>query len=223
MLEEKLVELKKEVIEYAALAERMIAGSIKGLIDKDKGLLEDIMKKQEIKSNNLEIEIDQKCTNLIAQFQPTATNLRSILMILKMNNDLERMADHAVNICQSAKQLIDEPTLKYLDHIKKMAESTTSLLKNSIDSFSEEDSDLAKDVCERDYIVDNFRIQIIKELIKYMGKDPEYIESSLHLMRISSNLERIADLATNIAEDVIFMVEGTVIKHHKDEAERKGS
>jgi len=133
-----------------------------------------------------------------------------------MNNDLERMGDHAVNIAESSLFLIERPPVKPLIDIPNMAKVTMEMLRNSINSFINENAKLAKTVCERDYIVDGLRDQILRELITFMSSDPSTIERSIHLMRISSNLERIADLSTNICEDVIFMVEGRVIKHHKE-------
>jgi len=217
MLEEKLNELKKKLVEEAGLAEDMVKKSIEGLIEKRKKILEKVIKEYEPKMNKLEIELDELCTNLIALYQPEAGNLRTILMVLKMNNDLERIGDLAVNISESALFLIERPLVKPLIDIPRMAEETIDMLKKAVDSFINRDAKLAKSVCERDAIVDNLREQILRELITYMSSDASTIERSIHLIRISRCLERIADLSTNICEDVIFMVEGKVIKHHKDE------
>ncbi|MCL4512998.1 MAG: phosphate signaling complex protein PhoU [Candidatus Eremiobacteraeota bacterium] len=217
MLEEKLQVLKSDLVNYATLVEKMIEKSIQGLLIKDRALLEEVISKDETAVNDLEITMDEHCTNLIAQYEPKAKELRSILMILKMSNDLERMGDHAVNISLSSQYLIELPAVKPLIDLPKMAEETIAMLKDSIQSFVSEDSSLAKKVCERDSVVDGFRNQILRELIAFMGADPSVIERSLHLIRISHNLERIADLSTNIGEDVIFMVAGKVIKHHKEE------
>ena len=217
MLKEKLNELKKKLIEEADLAQDMVKKSIEGLIKKRKEILEKVIKEYEPKMNELEIELDELCTNLIALYQPEAGNLRTILMILKMNNDLERIGDLAVNISESALFLIERPLVKPLIDIPRMAEEAIDMLKSAIDSFINKNAELAKSVCEKDIIVDNLRDQILRELITFMSSDPSTIERSIHLIRISRNLERIADLSTNICEDVIFMVEGKVIKHHKDE------
>ena len=217
MLGEKLNELKKKLVEEAGLAEGMVKKSIEGLIEKRKKILEKVIKEYEPKMNKLEIELDELCTNLIALYQPEAGNLRTILMILKMNNDLERIGDLAVNISESALFLIERPLVKPLIDIPRMAEETIDMLKKAVDSFINRDAKLAKSVCERDAIVDNLKDQILRELITYMSSDASTIERSIHLIRISRCLERIADLSTNICEDVIFMVEGKVIKHHKDE------
>ncbi|RKZ32719.1 phosphate transport system regulatory protein PhoU [bacterium] len=217
MLTEKINILKKKLIDMASLAEDMVKSSIKGLIEKRKEILEKVIKEYEPKMNELEIELDELCTNLIALYQPKAGNLRTILMILKMNNDLERVGDLAVNISESALYLIERPPVKPLIDIPRMAEESIDMLKNAIDSFINKDAELAKSVCEKDTIVDGLRDQVLRELITYMSSDPTTIERAIHLIRISRSLERIADLSTNICEDVIFMVEGKVIKHHKDE------
>lgn len=219
-MEEKIVELKEQLIEYASLIEQMIEKSIRGLLRKEKEPLAQVMQEDEDRANDFEIELDELCTTLIAQYQPKAKDLRTILMVLKMNNDLERMGDLAVNICDSSLFLIEKPQVKPLLDIPRMSDETIGMLKDSIDSFVNEDAQLAASVCERDSIVDGLRDQILRELITFMTSDPSTTDRSLHLMRISRNLERIADLSTNICEDVIFMVEGRVIKHHKEEEER---
>lgn len=215
--EERINELKQRLTEFATLIENMIVKSTDGLLKKKRNLLLEVMEKDELKANDFEIEIDEICTNLIAQFAPKAVDLRTILMVMQMNNDLERMGDLAVNICQSSIFLIERPLVKPLIDIPRMAQETISILKDSIDSFIKEDASLAKHVCERDDVIDNLRDQILRELVTFMTSDPTTVERSIHLMRISNNLERIADLSTNICEDVIFMVNGRVIKHHKDE------
>jgi len=217
MLQEKLIELKQRIVEYSSLVEEMIEKSIKGLLEKEKELLLEVIEKDEPKANDFEIELDEYCATLIAQYEPKAKDLRTILMILKMNNDLERVGDLSVNICESSLFLIERPLVKPLIDIPRMAQETIGMLKDSIDAFIGEDVKLAKNVCERDNIVDGLREQIIRGLFTFMISDNSTIERSMHLVRIAHNLERIANLSTNISEDVIFMVEGKIIKHHKDE------
>ncbi len=213
----RILSLKERCTGFSALAESMIAKSIRGLLDKDERALKELVEKDEPDANRYEVEIDELITETIAQFSPKAKDLRTVLMILKMNNDLERIGDLAVNIAESALFLIDKPPVKPLIDIPRMAELAAKMLKNSIDSFVNEDPVLAKSVCEMDNEVDNLRDQILRELITFMVSDPATIERSIHLIRISRNLERIADLSTNICEDVIFMVEGRTIKHHLGE------
>ena len=220
MIHEEIRNLKGRLIAYAGLVERMIEKSVAGLLKKDKDVLNEVAEKDESRANNFEIEIEEKCTVIIAKFQPAAKNLRTLMMISQMNNDLERMADLAVNIVESAHFLIERPQLKPLIDIPHMAEMCRKMLKDAIDSFIKEDAKLAGEVCERDDMVDEIQEQVYRELITYIIANPKTIERALHLIRISNSLERIADLSTNICEDVIFIVEGRIIKHHKADEEK---
>jgi phosphate transport system regulatory protein PhoU len=214
--EEKVALLKRELIEFATLVEAMINKSIKGLVNKDRELLIEVIEEDEPKTNDFEIKLDELCTVIIAQYQPKGKGLRTVLMVLKVNNDLERMADHVANIAESGLSLIERPTVKPLTDILKMAEVTKGMLKDSIDSFVQENAQLAYDVCTRDNIVDELRNLNRKEIMGAMCIDVSAVETSLNVLRIARNLERIADLSTNVSEDVIFMVEGKVIKHKID-------
>ncbi|MCM8805774.1 MAG: phosphate signaling complex protein PhoU [Candidatus Omnitrophica bacterium] len=216
MIENRLTETKKKLIEFSLLVENMIDRSIEGLLKKDSSLLKKVIEEDETLANNFEIEIEEMCIEIIAQFSPKASHLRTTLMILKINNDLERIGDHAVNICQSGIFLVERPDVKPLIDIPKMAEESTEMLKDSLKAYMSGDAEMAKRVCKRDEIVDKLRDQITRELITYMISDPSTIERALQLLRIAHNLERIADLSTNISEDVVFMVEGKIIKHHQN-------
>jgi len=215
MLKARMDVLKKKLMESASLVEGMIGKSIRGLKEKDEGLLLAVIEQDEPRENELEIEIDEDCINLIACYQPHAKDLRTIIMVLKMNNDFERMGDEAVNICESASFLIKRREVKPLIDIPRMADEAAKMIRDSLDSFINEDAQLARSVCERDDIVDGLRDQILRELVTFMASNPDTIERSIHLIRISRSLERIADLSTNICEDVIYMVEGRTIKHHR--------
>jgi phosphate transport system protein len=217
MLEDRLPALKQELIEYGSLVEHMIEKSIQGLMRKESSVLNEVIDRDEPRANAFEIELDEHCTSLIAQYQPIARDLRTVLMILKMNNDLERMGDHAVNIAQSAAYLIERPSVKPLIDIPRMADEVVKMVSDSLLSFVNGDARLAQSVCERDDVIDGMARDVLRELVTYMSTDPSIIERSLRLLAIAGNLERIADLSTNIGEDVIFMAEGRVIKHHKDE------
>jgi phosphate transport system protein len=217
MLNDKIVQLKSKLMTEAGIVESMIEKSITGLIEKNKETLDEVILKEEKEVNDLEIEIDELCTNIIALNQPEAKDLRTVLMILKMNNDLERMGDSAVNISESAEKLIDLPLIKPLKDIPKMSEETINMVKNSILSFLNEDISLAKWVCINDNKVDDLRDKILKELLAVMQKetDQKKIEGAFHLIRIAQNLERIADLSTNICEESVYIANGKVMKHHK--------
>jgi len=223
MLAERITNIKKKLIEYAALVESMIDKSLDGLLEREKELLVEVIEKDEIRSNKFELELDELCITCIAQYEPKARDLRTILMVMKINNDLERIADHAVNIAESALFLIERPSVKPLMDIPRMAHIAVRMLKDSISAFINEDVELAYDVTIRDNDVDALRDQIIRELVTFMSSEPATIERAFQLMRISNNIERISDLSTNISEDIIFMVQGKVVKHHslKDSEETK--
>jgi phosphate transport system protein len=219
MLEEKIAELRKTLIGYALHVEKMIADSIDGLMQIDREKLEGVIDKSEKTANETEILIDELCTVIIAQYGPKAKELRTVLMCLKINNDLERIADHAINTAESGLYLIRHPLVKPLLDLPRMAEAAIEMLQDTLTAFVNEDPDLAVSVCDRDSIVDALASQILRELITFMIADPSTIERALHLLKIARNLERTADLSTNIAEDVIYMIEGKVIKHVKGENE----
>jgi phosphate transport system protein len=190
MLPERMINIKKKLIEYAVLVENMIDKSLNGLLEREKEALVDVIEKDESRSNKFELEIDELCVATIAQFQPKARDLRTILMVLRINNDLERIADHAVNIAESSEFLIERPVLKPLIDIPRMANIAVKMLKDSISAFINEDVELAYDVCMRDNGVDDLRNQILRELITFMSSSPATIERAFQLIRISSNIER---------------------------------
>lgn len=216
MIQERIDILKREIIEYSIFVEKMITKSINSFFNRDIKTLSEVIEKDEKISNDKEIEIEELCIETIAQFEPRAKYLRTIIMIMKMNNDFERIGDHAVNIAQSAIFLIKNNQIIMREDIEKIFSETISMFTDSLKSFIDEDPVLAKKVCERDDNVDSQRNNIFKELINMLKKHPEMSDGLLRILNISSNLERIADLSTNISEDVIFISEGRIIKHHKD-------
>jgi len=217
MLEQRITELKEKLFIMAALVESMLEKSINSLVNKDEELAREVINRDEPKTNDLEIEIEDSSIKLMALYQPEASFLRIIVAIIKINNDLERIGDHAVNIAERSLYLIPRPPVKPLIDLPRMGKSARKMLKESLDSFIKGDAELAILVCKEDEEVDSLRDQVIRELITYMISDPSTIERSIRLISIARNLERVADLATNIAEDVIFSVKGKVIKHHRGE------
>jgi phosphate transport system protein len=213
MLAARIELIKKELIGFAGLVE--------GLIDREKELLTKVIDIDEPKSNRFEIELDELCISSIAQYQPKAKDLRTILMVLRINNDLERLGDHAVNIAESSLFLIERPYIKPLLDIPRMAQIAVKMLKDGINSFITENVEQAYNVIMQDSTVDGLRNQVTRELIMLMSSSPSTIERAFQLMRISSNLERIADLSTNICEDIIFMVQGKVVKHLAEEVQKE--
>jgi phosphate transport system protein len=213
MLEERIRLLKRELIEYATLCESMVEKVIKGLLEKEKDYLLEVIEKDEPKTDRYDLNLDEKCIQLLAQFQPMAIDLRTILMMLEINRDLERIGDLSVDMSKSVLFLIEKPLVKPYIDIPRMSEIVQGMIKGSVEAFIENDSQLAREVFQRDKIVNGLRDQIIRELITFMSSDPATIERSFHLISLALDLERIGDHATNICEDVVFMVEGEVIKH----------
>ena len=220
VLEQKLNELKERLFVMAGLAEGMVADSVKSLVNSDSALAEKVIEVDEDQVNHLENEIEDAAINLMALYQPEASNLRTIAMIIKINSDLERLGDHAVNIAEAAQYLIPRPAVKPLIDLPRMSEFAITMLKDSLDSFTRADADLAYSVCGRDSAVDSLKDQITRELVTHMTSDATTIDRALKLLMVALNLERIADHATNIAEDVIYIVKGEVIKHGKGEPQK---
>ena len=213
--ENELKDLKASLLAMAGQVEEMIALTREAYSERSDTKADQVSTLDQ-GVDQLELRLDQACIDLLALRAPFASDLRLIASTLKIVPTLERIGDHAVTIAESGMFLADQPPVKQLIDIPHMAEVVKTMIADSITSFINEDATLAKSVCERDDIVDGLRNQILRELVTYMTADPATIERSLQLMKISSNLERIADLATNICEDVIYMVKGKVIKHHKD-------
>ena len=214
--DEELKELKGKLLQMASLAEESIARSVKALVERDKKLAEEVIDSDEA-INLLEIEIDEISLRLLALRQPIATDLRFITSALKIITDLERIGDLSVNIAQRALDLMEQPLLKPLIDIPRMAQLAQKMVKDSLDAFVNRDAELARDVCRRDDEVDQLNHQIFRELLTYMIQDTKAISRSVDLILVGRHLERIADHATNIGEDVVYLVKGKTIKHHIDE------
>ena len=219
--QKELEELKGNLLEMAALVEESIRDAVRSLVKRDSELAQQTFAKED-RINSLEIVIDDMCLRLLALRQPMAVDLRFITAAMKIITDLERMGDQAVNIAERAISLNQEPQLKPYIDIPRMAEITQSMVKDVLDAFVTKDSKLARSVCERDDVVDGLNDQVFRELLTYMMSDPKTTPRAVHLMIVCRCLERIADHATNIAEDVIFMVDALVIKHHADVKEADG-
>ena len=212
-LEEEISKLKKMLFEMASSVEEMIAKSIKALKDRNMIMAEEVIKSDH-KINDMEIEIDNQCIRILALYHPEAADLRTVSMIMKINNDLERIGDHAVNIAEKTIYLADKPPVKPLIDIPKMADKAIQMLQESLDAFVNKDAELAIEVCKKDDDVDALEPQIVRELVTYMISDPQTIDRSLTLILIAREIERVADLATNIAEDTYYIASGTILKHH---------
>jgi len=213
MLTKRIQELKKDIIEYAALVESMIDRSMRAMGARDVKTLQSVIELDEPKANEFDLRMDEACIHTIAQYQPRARDLRTIIMILKMSNDLERLGDGAVHICKNALYLLERPNFKPIPAMNRLAQEALGMLHDSINAFIVEDADAAHLICSRDDVVDDLRDKIVAALTQTMSTQPMTVPIALRLMDISRKLERAADLSTNICEDIIFMVQGRVIKH----------
>jgi phosphate transport system protein len=211
--EEEMIDLKKRISEMASLVEEMIGKSIKGLQDRNMIIAKDVINSDD-EVNNMEVEIDNLCIKILALYHPEAEDLRVVTMIMKINNDLERIGDHAVNIAKMSIPLSEQPPIKPLMDIPRMADKAIEMLKESLDSFMKLDSEMAIQVCIKDDEVDALEPQIVRELITYVMSDSQLMDRALRLIFIARHLERVADLATNIAEDAFYIATGEVLKHH---------
>jgi phosphate transport system protein len=218
-LDEDLNLLKEKLLFMAGLAESMIHKAVKSLVERDESYFKQV-KEEEDKVNHLEIEIDDLCLKLLALKQPMATDLRFITSAIKINSNLERIGDLAINITERAAVLLKQPQLKPLIDIPRMADMAQKMVKDSLDAFIKKDAGLARSVLERDDEIDRLKDQIFRELLTFMLSDQSTIPRALELILVSRHLERIGDHATNIAEDVIYLVQGKDIRHHIEEEER---
>lgn len=208
----EITALKERILSMGGLVEDAIRKAIKALVERDRNLAISVIDGDAI-VNTQDVEIEEECIRLLALWQPTGSDLRFITTAIKIITDLERMGDLAVDICERAVELMDEPQLKPYIDIPRMAEASQKMLKDSLDAFVARDSDLAMSVCAADDFVDNLNHQIFNELLVYMLQDPKNIGRAVRLTYIAKYLERIADHATNIAEMVVYMVMGKVIRH----------
>ncbi len=213
MIGKRIAILKEKLLRMANIAESMVQDSMKAIVEKDSKLVEKVINVKEPLVNNLEIEIDEDAIETLALFEPKAKDLRTVVMIMKMNNDLERVGDLATNVAEFALELIPQPDVKPYIDLPKMVDISVKMLDDAIASFISQDAELGRDVCRRDDMVDALNEQIIRELVTYMLEDPTTINRALTIIRITENIERVADLATNIGEDVVYIVESEVIKH----------
>ncbi len=211
--DEELKQLKQKLLRMADTSQEMIGLAVALLCDRNQGLAEEVFGLEE-KVNHMEIEIEEDVLRLLALRQPAAGDLRLLTAILKINNDLERVADQTCNISETALYLLKEPPLRPAVDIPRMASLAQKMVKNSIEAFVNQDAARAQEVCRDDDEVDRLNDKIFRDLLDVMMKDTKTITRAVDLMLVSRNLERIADHATNICEDVIFIVEGKNIKHH---------
>ena len=219
--DEELKELKEKLLEMASRAEEQIGLAVRSLRDRKREQACEVLEKEE-DINRLDIEVDDMAMRMLALRQPMAADLRFITGGMKISSDLERIGDLAVNIAERTLELLKFPQLKPLIDIPRMAEMAQGMVRDALNSFVNGDADLARNVVLRDDEVDNLNQQIFRELLTYMMENPATITRAVDLILVGRHLERIADHATNIAEDVIYMVKGKTIKHHIEEGRFTG-
>ncbi|MFA5410818.1 MAG: phosphate signaling complex protein PhoU [Candidatus Omnitrophota bacterium] len=216
-LDEELKELHKEILKMGTLAQEAIYKSVEALKNRDKAGAQEVIDTDN-RIDELELAIDERCIDLIARYQPMAGDLRFITTGMKINAELERIADLAVDICQRILGLIDKPLLKPLIDIPRLSDVAQEMIRDAIDSFVKKDADLAGKVILSDPLADELRNRVQDELINdYMAKDASTSSRAVPLLLIARHLERICDHATNIAEDVVYLVKAKVVKHHREE------
>lgn len=211
-LDQQLEQIRQTLLRMGGLVEQMIAKSMHALVERDEGSVAEVIH-QDLEVDRIEMDLDEACHTTLARNQPTAIDLRFLVAVMKINSDLERIGDSAVNIAQSARQLIDEAPLKpYIDlpHMSRLAQD---MVRQALDAFVRRDTELAVRVCKADDQIDALYKQLFRELLTFMLENPKTVSRALHLLLVARNLERIADHATNVAEDVIYYVEGRDVRH----------
>jgi phosphate transport system protein len=209
---EELARLKTQLLEMSGLAEELVDQAMQALRARDADLAQTVIRRDN-DLDAMEVAVDDMCIHLLALQQPMARDLRLITMAMKISNDLERVGDHAVNIAEAVGHLAEQPIHLEFAEIDEMGRLATEMLTDALDTFVRADAEAAREVCRRDDRVDGLHNSLFRILLTHMMEDPRRIGASMSLFLVSRNLERIADLATNIAEDVVFLVEGRNIKH----------
>ena len=213
---DELAKLKEELVRMSSIAQDSLNRAVQAVIDRDAAQVSAVRKTDQV-IDQLELEIDSMVMSLLALQQPMAGDLRLILAALKISNDLERVGDHAVNIAQSAKRLAKSQFIAPKPELVESARLAREMLSNAISAFVRGDPQAGREVCKMDDLVDDLHRSMFRILLTHMAEDHHTIGAAMELFLVSKNLERVADLATNIAEEVVFLVEGTSIKHHAEE------
>ena len=214
--QEELNHLKTRLLEMGGLAEDRVRAAVESLVTRDIDMVAEVLS-GDAPINQLHIEIDSRCFTLLALHQPMAVDLRAIVAAVKINTDLERVGDLAINIAEAATRYLKHPPVKELIDIPRMATIAQGMLRDALDAYVRRDTGMAQAVLNEDDALDALKTQVFRELLTYMLSDPSKIEPALDLILISRHLERIGDHATNVAEDVIFMVTARDVRHHTTE------
>ena len=211
--QDELEALQARLLEMGGLAEERVRAAVQGIVMRDSAVIDRVMRGDE-PINALHIEIDDRCFRLLALHQPMATDLRAIVAAVKINTDLERVGDLAVNIAEAARRYVSHPPVKQLIDVPEMGEIAQGMLRDALDAYVRRDTALAQQVLNADDRLDALKTHVFRELLNIMLHDPVTVEPSIDLILVSRHLERIGDHATNVAEDVIFMVSALDVRHH---------
>lgn len=214
LIKPKLEEIRNKLIEMADLSVRMLENAVKSIVEHNPEPLKTVEALEEV-VDKLEVENESLIITTIARYQPEAKILRFLIMDLFVNRDLERIADHAENIKEQAERIIEKPKLKDYVDLPIMSDIALKMVKDAVKCLENLDTELARDVIKRDDKVDALNEQIIREIYTYMVEDPKNIKVGIRLITVASNIERIADIATNLAEEVIYMKEGKMLRHQE--------
>ena len=212
---EELELLKSRLVAMSGIAEEQVRSAVEALLERDPGKARTVIDKDEV-LDEAELAVDDLAISLLALQQPMARDLRFITAAMKIGNDLERVGDHAVNIAEELEWLLQAPPFPVLPELEEMARVANAMLSDALNAFIHGNSSLAREVVERDDRVDELHENNFRILLTHMMEDPRKITAGMDLFLVSGNIERIADLATNIAEEVVFFVEGRTIKHHSE-------
>jgi phosphate transport system protein len=211
-IERQVDQLKEKILRVGTLVEEAFSKAITALINRDTALAQRVMASDE-EIDRMEVEVEEECLKILALYQPVAADLRFVVAVLKINNDLERMGDLARNIAKRVAQLANGPTVDLPPEIRTMAMLSQDMVKQCLDAVVNADPTLARQVREEDDAVDEARQQIRRRILQGIKAHPEQLENLLRINSVSKHIERIADMATNVAEDVIYMVEGDIVRH----------
>ena len=214
--DEQIQEIRQKLVRMGGLAETMVASALRMLIERDDRYYREVTEREE-QVNSLQIEIDDMAVRVTALQQPVGSDVRFLFMAARITSELERIGDQAINICQNAQHLLKAPPLKPFVDIPIMAEIAQRMVRDSLDALIRKDVSIAERVLTEEDKVDAFRDQVFRELLTYMMADPATIPRALSLILISRNLERVGDHATNIAEEVIYWIQGRDIRHHHED------
>jgi phosphate transport system protein len=214
-LKREIEKLKRDLLGLCALVEEQVQLAIRALLDRDEALAQDVERRDD-EIDRREIEVEEDCLKTLALHQPVAVDLRLIVAVLKINSDLERIGDMAVNIARKAAAFAAEPHVEIPFDIVGMWEKTQSMLHDSIDALVNMDAALAQDVCARDDAVDQMKHQFRMRIEEAIARQPDRLRPMLRLLAVTRNLERVADCATSISQDVVYMIDGRIVRHRDD-------